>query len=260
MPCRPAARPTTQRGWALLAVVTTIAFVAAGALSAWVAARSREADAALEGEQLRWLEGARVQLEQWYLRELAVVDARPEAPEAAAVLEAAGLTLRWGARLQVGERIAVGERAGREFVLSIPRPAAPASARPLEARVAGADLQGAAIARARFALEGLARDFELGYRARHLADPSRDTAVNHFRARDCLRRTPTELPCLDEWTALAAVVLPEGVDAQWLVDPWGGEVQARNDPDPAAGPLHALRLRVVTPWGAALEVHARPAL
>lgn len=252
--------PGQQHGRLLLAAAVSIMAVAATTLSAWVGARSQAAQASLAREQRDWLEQARVQLERWYRQELALVDARPEAVAAQRVVHEAGVVLRWGARLEVGERVEHGESAGRILRLRIPSGSAPDPHGQLEVGVSGLALQTAAVGRAREGLERLARDFELGYRARYHADPSRDVSVNRFRARECLRPRPAEWPCLDDWTPLAAVVVPDTVDARALTDPWGGSVLARNDPLPSAAESHALRLRVITPWGRALDVVAVPAL
>lgn len=253
------ARPARQRGRLLLAAATATLWVATGALVAWSGAQSQSAALALDREQREWLEAARHQLERWYLRELSTVDAQPDGPDARALLAAAGIAPRWGARLVVGERVTLGEAAGRELRLSIPvggdamAPDAP------QVRVSGLALQTAAVARARAGLERLARDFELGFRARYHADPARDVSVNRYRAQDCLRPRAPELPCVETWTDLSALDLPDAVDAQSRLDPWGGAVQLRNDLSAGSEPAHRLRLRVLTPWGSALEVTALPA-
>ena len=250
------AGPSRVRGRLLLAVAAATLAVAAGALSAWAGAQSQAVEAARAREQREWLAHARGQLERWYLRELAVVDARPEAPDAQAVIRAADLSVRWGARLRVGARAEQGEVAGRELLLWIPNGPDPEPQTALQVRVSGLSLQAAAVTRARSALERLAREFELGYRARYHADPSRDSSVNRFRAQDCLRPLASELPCVDAWTDLSAVAWPDGIDAQSRTDPWGGAVQVRNDPSPTLPTAHSLRLRMVTPWGSVLEVTA----
>lgn len=248
--------PRRMRGRLLLAAATATLGVAAGALSAWAGAQAQAAEAARAREQFEWLEHARRQLEHWYVRELATVDARQEAPDARAVIGAADLAMRWGARLRVGPRVEQGEAAGRELLLWIPTGSDPEAPTVRQVRVSGLSLQTAAVMRARSALERLAREFELGYRARFHADPSRDSSVNRFRAQDCLRPLPSEPSCVDAWTDLAAVAWPEGIDAQARTDPWGGPVQVRNDPYPTLQAPHSLRLRTVTPWGRALEVTA----
>jgi hypothetical protein len=253
------ARPARQRGRLLLAAATATLWVATGALVAWSGAQSQSAALALDREQREWLEAARHQLERWYLRELATVDAQPDGPDARALLAAAGIAPRWGARLVVGERVTLGEAAGRELRLSIPVDAGATSPDAPQVRVSGLALQAAAVARARAGLERLARDFELGHRVRHHADPARDVSVNRYRAQDCLRPRALELPCVETWTDLSTLDLPEAADAQSRLDPWGGVVQMRNDLPAGSEPVHRLRLRVLTPWGSVLEVTALPA-
>jgi hypothetical protein len=261
--------PRGESGYAVLAMVATMVTIAATIVVGWATVATRVQSDGLAQVQQAYLDEVRAALLGWYARELAQVDRRSEAPEAAVVLREAGIAPRWGLRLATSERLDRDGIAYRVLAAWLPLEGDASALDPATGRftpssgarwttVSGFDLQAGAMAETRARLDRLARQLESAYRARLLSDPSRDATVNRFRAVRCAAPANGELPCIDDYAALdasglAAVV---GLDGLLLSNAWGAPIEASNGADASLVMPFSMALRTTTPWGGRVSLFA----
>jgi hypothetical protein len=210
-------------------------------------------------------------MEQWYAANAATVDAAVDAPDMQAVLRQVGMVPRWNLQLRASERQTGNGIAFRVIALWLPRAGAPDTttfdpvagvlvAHPdtPNAQVNGLTIQSRARAASRDALQRLAQTLENRFKAKYLADPSRNVAINHFRTQSCASPLADELPCLDDYTVLDASLLRTiGADARLARNSWNLAVELSNGADAqTAAPPYSIALRSTTPWGTRLSAAA----
>ena len=258
-----------ESGYAVLAMVATMVTIAATIVVGWATFASRVQADGLAQVQQAYLDEVRAALLGWYVRELAQVDRRPEAPEPAAVLREAGIAPRWGLRLATSERLEREGIAYRVLAAWLPGEGDASALDPATGQftpssgarwitVSGFDLQAGAMAETRARLDRLARHLESAYRARLLSDPSRDATVNRFRAVRCAAPAAGELPCIDDYAALDAsgLALAVGLERLLLSNVWGASIEASNGVDASPVMPFSMALRTTTPWGSRVSLFA----
>jgi len=258
-----------ESGHAVLAMVAVVVTLAGAVVAGWATLATRAQSDALAQVQQAYMEEVRAALLGWYARELARVDRTPEAPDPGTLMREAGIAMRWGLRLAASERIARDGIGYRVIAAWLPGEGDASALDPASGRftpsgtrrwivVSGFDLQSAAVDETRARMDRLARHLESAYRARLLADPSRDVTVNRFRALRCSAPAAGELPCIDDYTPVASSGLPQaaGLDPLLLANAWGGAIEASNGADASQVIPFSMALRTATPWGAALAMFA----
>ena len=256
------ARCRSQRGFAVLAVAVVIVMIAAAIVAGWSTLTSVSQANEQGRSQRDYLSEVGVQLAGWYRREMGWIDAVASAPDPQRVRREAGITPRWRLRVEISDRLlrdGIGYRvmvawlpgAGDTSVLDAATGVFTPAPNAQWMQVSGFELQSAALGQTRAQMSRLAQQLEIGYRVRHLSDPSRDVSINRFRAVSCAAPGSTEFPCLDSYQPVGATAIPTlaGLDPQLAFNAWGGPVEASNRMDSSLTQPYSMALRTATPWG-----------
>lgn len=129
----------------------------------------------------------------------------------------------------------------------------------VSAVVSGQTIQGELVSQTLHDLDAIAASLQQYFVTQSLADFSRDPEKNYFRPIDCANVQPSEIPCIDTYTAGAATTLisAAGIEARKFVNAWNGDVLVSNlqDARSTAQP-YSMVLRTTTPWGSTLSMTA----
>ncbi len=261
-----------ERGFAIAGFAAALAALAIVFVAGEMALLGRTA---AEGDAARreaYLDEAAAAVASWYARNAAAVDADAAFPiPEDEIPEAAGVPPRWGLRAAASARLSSGGIVFRRIVLWVPAQSPdPSSWDPaagifspgpgvLWRVVDGQAVQGAAYAATLKAMQRFAAQLEERFHALAAADGPGSLAVNYFRPRSGCAAGPSEIPCLDVYTAADAVdwVAILGVPAGGLRTAWGGPFLVSNLEDSSAvSPPYSMAIAADTPWGARVKVMA----
>lgn len=267
---RPRSGASRQKGFAVLTVVVLIAF---GVMTVFVALSSRAASSKagdLDADKRAYLAEIRNGLDLWYRRNASVIDGSDAALDFAQVLSDAGLPARYSVRGQISGRMQASGIAFRVIGIWIPDESnAPTTLDPPTASLVapprhwivfnGRGVQVALFNESLSRLKDAASALEKHARAALEVSPDRNVSVNPFRATDCSRVLPSEIPCVDVHTPVAATVIPAliGFDADRLSDAWGQPIRFSNlAQSNVLQPPFTASVSTTTPWGLPMSVVA----
>jgi hypothetical protein len=258
-----------QRGIVMLMFVVVVAAIGSVfflSASSW---QAQQLSNRVDAERADYLEQSARALRDWYVSNLAGVDATTEPPTEAAIVAGAGITPRFGLRIAASNRLVAGELGFHNMAIWIPQRQPDPSTidtvtgvftpdvRAAFRLVSGAELQADALAQTRRVLRQAAERLENYFVARTAINGG-NVSINHFRPDPACGGAEGELPCLDTYVAATAVDWRSaGVDGMVGTDGWGNVIQVSNLADSAtAAPPYSMALQTRTPWGSVVQVLA----
>jgi type II secretory pathway pseudopilin PulG len=242
-----------QGGYALMALTAALSVVAFGFVIGYSTLLAKKETGQLLEQQKQYMLAAQTALDSVYKANAASIDGDESQGQwrgATSFLDAAGIQPRWGMQTAVSDRLENGDVDYTVVALWLPGnngaqnpPAFDTSSgvftpcvktdvpcTRVYAVYSGLSVQRDLRKRAIGQLNALATKAQSFFKAKALQDPDHNILTNYFRAPSGCGLSSDEMPCLDNYTPVAATNIPGllGVDASSYTNPWGYPVLASN--------------------------------